>query len=241
MTVQVLQSTAAIVAARRALRQRGLSSISPLAELRRRLARRGWRTGVIVGDMIKSWDIAQTARFIEEALPRDAAILDMGAFQSEILIVLRKLGYSRLTGLDLNPAILQMPHAGDVRYQVADFLDAPFPAGAFAAITAISVIEHGYEPERLLREVSRLLAPGGYFIASFDYWPEKLDTLHTRIFDMSWTIFSREDVQALLTQAATYGLLPTGQISLAAGQPIVDMFGRQYTFAWLALRKGATT
>ena len=133
----------------------------------------GFFRGVTVGDVIKSWDVLKTANFLRDRLPPETPVLDIGAYASEILSVLHRMKYSNLTGVDLNPRIKEMPFADHIRYEVADFMATPFPDGSFGAITAISVIEHGFQSERLLREISRLLRPGGYFIASFDYWPEK--------------------------------------------------------------------
>jgi SAM-dependent methyltransferase len=55
-------------------------------------------------------------------------------------------------------------------------MHTPFEDRSFSCITSISVIEHGFDGSRLVREVSRLLVRGGYFIASFDCWPEKIDS-----------------------------------------------------------------
>jgi len=72
-----------------------------------------------------------------------------------------------------------------------------FKSNYFSAITAISVIEHGFESDRLLAEVSRLLKVGGYFIVSVDYWKDKISTDGLTAFGMDWMIFSREDLRCV--------------------------------------------
>src|SRR5207248_6734954 len=89
-------------------------------------------------------------------------------------------------------------------------------------------------------EVSRLLIPGGYFIASFDYWPSKIDTGAQKLFGLSWTIFSTDEVRSFLSTAASCGLAAVGETKTEAATRVVRHAGRDYTFAWLVLRKIAT-
>lgn len=217
------------------MRRSGISCLTPW--IRRRLHALGVSGGVPVGDAIKSWDVLKTANFLRDHLPGETPVLDVGAYASEILPVLHRMKYSNLAGVDLNPRITEMPFSDHIRYMVSDFVATPFPDASFGAITAISVIEHGFKSERLLREISRLLAPGGYFIASFDYWPEKVDTTGIDIFDMGWKIFSKEEVLAFIEEAQAFGLSPCGEMDLEAGEKAVRWGGKEYTFAWLALRK----
>jgi SAM-dependent methyltransferase len=225
--------------ARRELRRLGLSFTSPppLRWLRRVGKKLGLPTGVSVGDAVKSWDVLTTTRFLQQHLSPDTPVLDIGAYASEILCVLHRLGYTALCGVDLNPALKRMPFAEAIRYEVADFMRTPFPDESFGAVTAISVIEHGFQSRPLLGEVARLLRPGGYLVASFDYWPEKVDTTGIDIFGMDWRIFSSAEVLALLDEAQTYALRPCGAINLEAGAPTMLWSGKRYTFAWLALQK----
>jgi SAM-dependent methyltransferase len=197
----------------------------------------GFFGGVPLGDIFKSWDVLKTANFLLDHLSPEIPVLDVGAYASEILPVLHRRKHSNLTGVDLNPRIREMPFADPIRYEVADFMATPFPDASFGAITAISVIEHGFRSERLLREISRLLRPGGYFIASFDYWPEKVDTTGVDIFGMDWRIFSETEVLAFIEEARSYGLSPCGEIDLEAVDKVIHWEGKGYTFAWLALRK----
>lgn len=233
----VLKFMKEIEFARGEMRRRGISCLP--SPLRRRLNAIGISGKVVVGDVVKSWDVLKTANFIRDRLPTEIPVLDVGAYASEILSVLHRMKYSNLSGVDLNPRIKEMPFAGLIRYEVADFMATPFPAGAFGAVTAISVIEHGFQSERLLREISRLLRPGGYFIASFDYWPEKVDTTGTDIFGMAWRIFSKAEVLGFIEEARAYGLSPCGEIDLEAEEKVIHWGGKDYTFAWLALRKAA--
>jgi SAM-dependent methyltransferase len=237
VSLEVLTSRDQVDDARSRLDARGISSLTrPWFHWARRF---GLGRSIKLGDRLKSWDILRTAEFIENNVRKDGPVLDIGAFASEILPVLRKLGYTDLTGVDMNPDIGLMPFAGEVRYEVSDFMHTPFEPASFAVVTAISVIEHGLDSARLLAELTRLLEPGGFFIASFDYWPEKIDTSDTRLFGMDWRIFSRADVESFVADARKAGLEPVGALNFDASAPAIHWSGRHYTFAWIALRKVA--
>lgn len=235
MSLDVLRSRTQIEAARQELAKKGISFIEP--PWRSILRRFGLGRGVMVGDFVKSWDVLETLLFLEAHVQKNEPILDIGCYASEALVALHKLGYINLTGVDLNPRLQQMPYSGLIRYETADFMHTRFEDASFAAITAISVIEHGFQAVPLLKEMSRLLKPGGYFVASFDYWPEKIDTTGVKFFDMDWLIFSKQDVGEFVKQAAGHGLVPVGELKYDAKDKAIDCGGKQYTFAWMVLKK----
>lgn len=235
MTLAVLQTAEQARDARLQMRHRGVSRLppawlDPLLEL----AGADWLRW---GDGRKSWDVWKSADFLQANLPPESPVLDLGAYRSEILPVLHRLGFTRLHGIDLNPAVRRGPHRDAVQYSVEDFYRTSFPADSFAAVTSISAIEHGLDLPRLLGEVSRILRPGGYFLCSTDYWPEKIETNGIKIFDMSWTIFSADEISVLIDSIRPLGLVPVGPLEFGAVAPVVRHAGRAYTFAWLALQK----
>lgn len=239
MSFQVLQNIEQIRSARDVLQQRQLSSLpSPaLRIVARAAARLGMRQPLILGDYIKSWDVLQSVEFLETHLERDQAILDIGAYASEILVALHKAGFTNLTGVDLNPRLGEMPYADNIRYVTSDFMNTPFEDQSFQAITSISVVEHGYNPDLLFTEVSRLLKTGGYFVASFDYWREKIDTANTRFFDMDWLIFSEPEVEAMISVARKHGLEPAGKFQPQTADRAIQHGGYKYTFGWIVLQR----
>lgn len=235
MAMEVLQTKAEIALARTRLKEIGADAADAavIAKLKRN---RLW-PGKPLGDQVKSWDVWKTVSFLQQHLLPEAAVLDLGAYCCEILPALHRLGFTALTGVDLNPTLPAMPHSDRINYLVGDFLDTSLADGAFAAITAISVIEHGYQPERLFGEVARLLKPGGYFLASIDYWADKIDTSQVKVFGLDWLIFSLKDVEEMFAIASAHGLEPVGEISYSVGQPLISWQSRDYTFAWVAMRK----
>lgn len=236
MSVEVLGRSSENLRARQELRRRGLDSVTPwLSEM---LLKTHLVKGIKVGDRKKSWDVLRTIDFIEKNVPTSEPVLDLGAFSSEMLLGLQKLGYTSLTGIDLNPALPQMPMGDVIKFVTGDFTRTPFEPESFAAVTAISVIEHGFNSDKIFREVSRILKPGGFFLGSTDYWPDKINTNGISAFDMAWTIFSRSELRQAIEEAAKYGLNPVGTINLDAVEPTVKWFNRRYTFAWFALKKG---
>jgi SAM-dependent methyltransferase len=235
MSAEVLCTKSQIYQARLELHRRGLSCTDSKLQLFFR--KMHFNRSLRVGDEIKSWDVLKTAEFIEMNVNRDSLILDIGAYASEILCILHRIGYDHLTGVDLNPDISRMPYADKICYVVADFMHTPFESESFDTITSTSVVEHGFNSTALLSEISRLLRPGGYFIASFDYWPDKIDTSDTSFFGMDWKIFSRSEVLAFVREAASYGFTPHGELHLDAGDKPIHCADRDYTFCWLALTK----
>jgi SAM-dependent methyltransferase len=233
--MKVLQNKSQIWGARQALIKKGVSSME--SSFRFQLRRFGLVSGIVLGDQLKSWDVLETLNFIDQHLQKHEPVLDIGCYASEIIVALHKSGYTNLTGADLNPDLKQMPFQNDIRYENTNFMQTPFEDASFKAITSISVVEHGFDGPALLSEMSRLLQPGGYFIASFDYWPDKIDTTGVKFFGMDWLIFSMHDVADFIEQAAGYGLVPVGELDYGGDETPIECGGKKYTFGWLVLKK----
>ena len=235
MSLEVLQEKIQINIARKELIKKSASAVdNPLHALLRRFGIVG---GVAVGDKVKSWDVLSTVNFLENHVKKSEPILDIGCYASEVIVALHRLGYSNLTGADLNPNLQKMPYHKFIRYENSNFMHTKFVDASFQAITSISVIEHGFDGPSLLKEMSRLLKPSGYFIASFDYWPEKIDTTGAKLFGMDWKIFSKEDIINFINEAVGYGLFPVSEMKYESKDKVIDCEGKEYTFAWMVLEK----
>jgi SAM-dependent methyltransferase len=235
MSLQILQTDSDIRKARSEMRARGLDFTN--CWLTGILRKYGIMQGINIGDFKKSWDVLKSVDFIRDQLVLTDPVLDIGAYRSEMLPILNRLGFSSLTGIDLNDDIGSMPYNRTINYLAADCYRTPFGNESFAAVTAISVIEHGFNSKQLLAELGRIIRNGGYFIASLDYWPEKIDTAGISAYGMDWKIFSKDDVVEFIDDAEKVGLQPVGDLSFDAEKPLVSWMGKNFTFAWLVLRK----
>ena len=233
--LEVLNDKYKIGEARHVLVSRGVSLIE--SPLRTRMRKYGLAQGMAIGDMLKSWDVLSTINFLDTHVSKNDPILDIGCYASELIVALYKLGYSNLTGADINPKLQKMPYRDVIHYDITDFMHTKFEDSSFKAITAISVIEHGFDGQSLLKEMTRLLNPYGYFIASFDYWPNKIDTTGVEFFGMDWIIFSADEVKYFVAEAADHGLFPIGEMKYVGKDKPIHCGGKEYTFAWLVLQK----
>ena len=235
MSFKVLQKMSCVDDSRKIMIEIGASAIESYSQsvLRRIFLNRS----IKLGDKVKSWDMLETIKFFNNNVDFSDSILDIGAYASEILVSLHQIGYQKLAGVDLNERVLAMPHSKAIDYRVSDFMHTMFETASFKAVTAISVIEHGFDQTALLREMSRLIRPGGYFVSSFDYWNEKIDTGDQKIFDMTWKIFSEQDVACFIDEAASFGFKPVGALDFDCVDRPIECMGRNYTFGWLALER----
>jgi hypothetical protein len=54
---------------------------------------------------------------------------------------------------------------------------------------------------------------------------------------MSWTIFSKLEIEQFIALAKSKDLVPHGPMDFTAGGRPISCFGRDYTFGWLVLQK----
>lgn len=101
-------------------------------------------------------------------IPRDARILDLGCAQGHLLEALRRVGYTRLTGVDLSSELLSsarrlLPET--VRLIQADLCEwlKEEPDESFDVVFLHDVLEHLPRESvvDVLRDIRRVLAPGG--------------------------------------------------------------------------------
>jgi len=93
--------------------------------------------------------------YIAEARPGDLG-LDLGCCDAAHRHILEALGY-KYCGVDI---------ANRGADALADAHALPFRAGTFALVLCISVLQYLADPQTAVREVERILRPGGQFIGS---------------------------------------------------------------------------
>jgi ubiquinone/menaquinone biosynthesis C-methylase UbiE len=117
-----------------------------------------------------------TLRWIAElALPPQARVLELGCGAGVLAVDLAQRGLV-VDAVDVNTAMIELArrevetaHVGDrVRLGVADAHRLPFPDGAFDLVVALGVIPFLHSPAQGLREVRRVLRPGGHALFSND-------------------------------------------------------------------------
>jgi SAM-dependent methyltransferase len=235
----VLLEQSQIAAATRELQEHGLLDPAPAPGAAGRMVQRLLRRPD-PALVLKTWDVQRSVDAFATRLDPSEAILDIGCFACDMLPALKRLGYHNLFGIDLNPAVQEMPDADVINYTVGDLLSTPWPDGHFAGISAISVIEHGVPDEELCREVGRLLRPGGVFVFTTDYWPQKIVTTE-RMFERDWRIFDETEIEALVATAESHNLYPASDPGSAIrdiGSPPIHFADKDYTFLYGALIRG---
>jgi SAM-dependent methyltransferase len=122
------------------------------------------------------WFVGRRLLFAREiaalGLAADARILDIGTSTGTNLRMLSELGYRRVTGLDLSEEAIRFcaeKGLGPVRR--GDVCDLPFADASFDLVLATDIIEHVEDDGRALREIARILAPGGKALLTVPAFP----------------------------------------------------------------------
>jgi 2-polyprenyl-6-hydroxyphenyl methylase / 3-demethylubiquinone-9 3-methyltransferase len=97
---------------------------------------------------------------------KDVKVLDVGCGAGFLANDLARKGLS-VTGVDLSPESVKVAAAHDetnsVRYEVADAARLPYPDQSFDVVTAMDFLEHVEDPAAIIKEMGRVLKPGGLF------------------------------------------------------------------------------
>jgi ubiquinone/menaquinone biosynthesis C-methylase UbiE len=118
------------------------------------------------------WFVARreaALRFTEDFRPsrEPLRVLDAGCGTGALLDRLESRPGAEVYGLDFSgQALAYTRQRGHLHLVQADLTKLPFPDGTFDVITALDVVEHIREDEGALREVNRVLRPGGVLLVS---------------------------------------------------------------------------
>ncbi len=109
-------------------------------------------------------------QFINDVLPRDSLVLDLGCGAGTYVRRLTSLGH-RVVGLDYSMPSLHRACVADpdrrAAYVAGEAYVLPFVDECFDAVVTIGVLQVLARPERALIEIHRVMRPGGLLILEF--------------------------------------------------------------------------
>ncbi len=158
-------------------------------------------------DKLKSWDVSKMIDIINKA-DKNSFILDIGCYNSPILLMLKNLGFKNLYGCDLfidascNPQS-EKNEPEHLNLSIQNLENTNYKNDMFDYITSLSVVEHGVNIENYFKEMNRILKKGGMLLTSTDYWHDKIDN-STKVFSFSTVpdiIFSRNEIENIVSIA----------------------------------------
>ena len=133
-----------------------------------------------------------------EALRRGASVVALDADEGELRGVAGMAGAMAAAG--------EVPAGAGARAVRGDATRMPFPDGSFDRVIAAEVLEHIPDDRRALREIARVLRPGGQVAVTVPAWlPERIcwrlsDEYHT-VPGGHVRIYTRAEMETKLAQA----------------------------------------
>ncbi len=110
------------------------------------------------------------------------ALLDLGCSSGSFLETLMGSSW-KLHGIEMSEATARKAQVkAGAQIFVGDILEAPYPAASFDAITCFDVLEHVYEPQKVMAKVQEWLKPGGIFYVLVP----NIDSAEARLFGTYW-------------------------------------------------------
>ncbi len=104
------------------------------------------------------------------SLAAGMSLLDVGCGPGTITLDLAaRVAPGRVVGIDREPAVL-VDGAGNVEFQAGDVYGLEFGAGEFDVVHVHQVLHHVTDPVAALREIRRVLKPGGLLAVRESYY-----------------------------------------------------------------------
>lgn len=144
----------------------------------------------------------------------DLFLLDLGCGEGRTTRHLAEWVDGSIFGVDFSEAMISIAgassHPKRIKYLVGDAMDLPFKPDCLDVVISSTSFNNFPDPQRALKEISRVLKPGGLFLAliinrdEWARWARYLYLapyyLHLLIKPRSWhrRLFSREELRRLL-------------------------------------------
>lgn len=113
---------------------------------------------------------------------QSGAVLDLGCSSGAFLQSLSGKGWD-LYGIEMSAeSAKKAQEKTGAKVFVGDILDARFPPSSFDVVTCFDVLEHLYEPRKVMGKVAEWLKPGGIFYVLVP----NIDSAEGRVFGSYW-------------------------------------------------------
>lgn len=207
------------------LPQRGedLASLALILEERRR------RSQVFFDRHARQWeDLARTFLPVPDYLERLISLIPAGTSLLEVGVgtgtLLPDLAVRAATviGVDHSPAMLDearrrliQNRLTNIDLRLGEMSHLPLPDGSVECVVTNMVLHHAAEPGAVIREISRVLAPGGSIVVA-DLVRHERESARDQLADQ-WLGFEPDELTAWL-QSAGFGDIDAERIAGAAGE-----------------------
>jgi SAM-dependent methyltransferase len=122
------------------------------------------------------------ARRVHSHIGPSGRILDIGCGDGSALAKMRNHGQWELCGVEFDPDAARKARERGIDVRVGEVAQSGFEERSFDLIRMGHVIEHVIDPGKTVREVFRLLKPGGLFVGE----TPNTDCLDFRVFGKYW-------------------------------------------------------
>jgi len=175
-----------------------------------------WRFGSEGGRYVGQREIDSVLDLMRE-VRRDARILDMPVGTGRLSRALIDAGYSNVEGADYSLAMLEKARercGAEFITSRQDAFATYYADQSFDAVVCVRFVFHHAETQRLLREICRLLRPGGLLVADTLRWSPRsvLPALQRSLGGVVYT--HRDDAMKCMLADAGFELLAHRRILL---------------------------
>ena len=138
------------------------------------------RTGI--SGRAKSWLERRSVRQLQHYLAPPRRVLDVGCATGELLLAVREAGNAHIVGVEPGADAAATARQQGLDVRVGTLEDAAFTDRSVDTIIASHTLEHVPEPVETLREMHRVLRPGGALIL----WLPNVESVEARVLGRRW-------------------------------------------------------
>jgi|TARA_B110000240_G_C13451305_1_gene432622 2-polyprenyl-3-methyl-5-hydroxy-6-metoxy-1,4-benzoquinol methylase len=109
-------------------------------------------------------------------------MLDIGCGNGHLIKRLMKMGWD-VEGMDFDPVAVEYCNSQGLNAKAGDFFELNYPSNYYDAVTMSHVVEHVPDPAKTLKEIFRILKPGGKVVMAT---PNSDSWMYTDLFQGDW-------------------------------------------------------